>query len=154
MNQLGMIVDLSHAAESTFWHVLRVSDLPVMASHSNARALSPHFRNLTDAQIRALGARGGLIGVNFFSSFLDPTYYARRQAAEESCKQELDALERDYGFDYPRRTLLEAEVLRGCMGTCRCQRRASSTTSSTWCAWRHRPRGLGSDFDGTNAPAR
>jgi len=152
MNQLGMIVDLSHAAESTFWHVLRVSDMPVMASHSNARALSPHFRNLTDAQIRALGARGGLIGVNFFSSFLDPTYYARRQAAEESCKQQMDALERDYGFDYPRRTRLEAQVLRGCMGHVP----VPATRIVDHIEYLVRLAGvdhvaLGSDFDGTNA---
>ena len=152
MNQLGMIVDLSHAAESTFWHVLRVSDIPVMASHSNARALSPHFRNLTDAQIRALAARGGLIGVNFYSSFLDATYWERRQAAEERCKNELEALERDFGFDYPRRTQLEAQVLRGCMGHVP----VPATRIVDHIEYLVRLAGpdhvaLGSDFDGTNA---
>ncbi len=152
MNQLGMIVDLSHAAESTFWHVLRVSDMPVMASHSNARALSPHFRNLTDAQIRTLAARGGLIGVNFYSSFLDAEYWQRRQAAEEQCKEAMETLERDFAFDYPRRTVLEAELLRSCMGHVP----VPATRIVDHIEYLVRLAGpdhvaLGSDFDGTNA---
>lgn len=152
MNRLGMIVDVSHAAESTFWHVLRVSDAPIMASHSNARALSPHFRNLTDAQIRSLAARGGLIGVNFFCSFLDPVYCERRLAAEDACKEALDQLERDFPFDWPRRADLEARVLRERMGPVPV--RASRIVDHIeYLASLVGPEhvALGSDFDGTNA---
>lgn len=117
MNELGMIVDLSHAAESTFWHVLRVSRTPVMASHSNAWALSPHYRNLKDDQIRALGERGGLIGINFFSSFLSATFFEAWQRAEQARKKELEALEEQYPYDYPQRADLEREVMLKEMGS-------------------------------------
>ncbi len=117
MNERGMIVDLSHAAESTFWHVLRVSRQPVMASHSNAWALSPHYRNLKDDQIRALGERGGLIGINFFSSFLSAPFFEAWQRAEQARKKELEALEKQYPYDYPRRADLEREVMFKEMGS-------------------------------------
>ncbi|HLT59379.1 MAG: dipeptidase [Limnochordales bacterium] len=70
MNRLHMVVDVSHLAEAGFWHVLELSEHPVIASHSNARALCDHPRNLTDQQIRALAGQGGVIGINFCSEFL------------------------------------------------------------------------------------
>ncbi len=70
MNKLGMLVDVSHLNEQGFWDVLRISDAPIIASHSNARALCDHPRNLTDQQIAALAERGGVIGVNFYPHFL------------------------------------------------------------------------------------
>lgn len=73
MNHLGMLIDVSHLNELGFWEVLKLSTRPVLASHSNARALCDHPRNLTDEQIRALSAQGGVIGVNFFPYFLDPS---------------------------------------------------------------------------------
>jgi membrane dipeptidase len=111
-----MIVDLSHAAESTFWHVLRVSDTPVMASHSNAAAISPHYRNLTDAQVQALAERGGLIGINFCSAFLDAEFWRRQQAAEERCKTQIDALHEEYASDYVRLAELGHQLLLEEMG--------------------------------------
>jgi membrane dipeptidase len=116
MNHLGMIVDLSHAAESTFWHVLRVSEAPVMASHSDAFALSPHVRNLKDEQIRALGEHGGLIGINFYSAFLDAEFYTRSEAAQESCKAEVEAIEKQHPYDWPLQAELETRVLLAAMG--------------------------------------
>ncbi|NLM41287.1 MAG: membrane dipeptidase [Firmicutes bacterium] len=70
MNRLGMLVDVSHLNEPSFWDVLAVSRDPVLASHSNAKALCDHPRNLTDEQIRAVADRGGVIGVNFCPAFL------------------------------------------------------------------------------------
>ncbi|MEW6044882.1 MAG: dipeptidase [Bacillota bacterium] len=70
MNRLGMVVDVSHLSEAGFWQVLELSRHPVIASHSNARALCDHVRNLTDAQIRALAQKGGVMGINFFPGFL------------------------------------------------------------------------------------
>lgn len=70
MNRLGMLVDVSHLNEPGFWDVIKVSTRPVLASHSNARALCDHPRNLTDEQIRALADKGGVIGVNFCPAFL------------------------------------------------------------------------------------
>lgn len=77
MNELGMMVDLSHAGEKTFYDVLEVTTKPVLVSHSNAAALTPHYRNLKDKQLEALKKNGGVIGVNFFSEFLDSGYPKR-----------------------------------------------------------------------------
>lgn len=63
MNQLGMLIDLSHASEQTFWEVLKRSKKPVFASHSSAKALFGHDRNLTDEQLRALSQKGGVVQV-------------------------------------------------------------------------------------------
>ena len=70
MNRVGMMVDLSHAAESTFWQVLECSEKPVVCSHSSCRALCDHPRNLTDEQMRALAVKGGVVQVTMYSGFL------------------------------------------------------------------------------------
>lgn len=70
MNELGMLIDVSHLNEAGFWHVLELTDAPIMASHSCAHALCQHPRNLTDEQLKALARNQGLVGVNFYPSFL------------------------------------------------------------------------------------
>jgi microsomal dipeptidase-like Zn-dependent dipeptidase len=70
MNRVGMMIDLSHAAETTFWQVLELSDKPVVCSHSSCKALCNHPRNLTDAQMQALAAKGGVVQVTMYSGFL------------------------------------------------------------------------------------
>lgn len=70
MQEVGMIVDVSHLSERGFWDVIRVSRAPVIASHSNARALCDHPRNLTDPQLRALADTGGVVGITFCPAFL------------------------------------------------------------------------------------
>lgn len=72
MNRLGMLVDVSHLSERGFWDVLEVSSKPVIASHSNARALCDHPRNLSDRQIKALAGQGGVMGLTFVPEFVDP----------------------------------------------------------------------------------
>ncbi len=71
MERLGMLVDVSHLSETSFWGVDRVAERPYIASHSNAQALASHPRNLTDKQIEALAAKGGVIGVVFCPPFVD-----------------------------------------------------------------------------------
>jgi membrane dipeptidase len=73
MNQLGIIVDVSHASDQTTWDVLETSTRPVIASHSNARALQDHPRNLTDEMIEAIAASGGLIGVVAVARYISDT---------------------------------------------------------------------------------
>jgi membrane dipeptidase len=80
MNRLGMMVDLSHVSDRTFSEVLAVTRAPVLVSHSSARALTNSHRNLTDAQLRALAANGGVCMVNFYPAFIDESY---RQAWAE-----------------------------------------------------------------------
>ncbi len=70
MNRLGMMVDLSHAAESSFWDALKWSETPIVCSHSSCRALCDHPRNLTDEQMKALAERGGVMQVTFYNGFL------------------------------------------------------------------------------------
>jgi membrane dipeptidase len=71
-NRLRILIDLSHLNERGFWDVAAISDAPLVATHSNAHALSPHSRNLTDKQLAAIRESGGMVGVNFATSFLRP----------------------------------------------------------------------------------
>lgn len=74
MNDLGMMVDVSHVSDETFFDALEASDAPVIASHSAVRSLAPHPRNLSDEMLRALGQQGGVVGIPFYSHFLDPAF--------------------------------------------------------------------------------
>ena len=69
-NAKRIVIDLSHLNEKGFWDVARLSSAPLVASHSNAHALTPSSRNLTDDQLRAIGKSGGIIGLNFAIDFL------------------------------------------------------------------------------------
>lgn len=79
MNELGMLIDVSHLNEAGFWHVLEISKDPVIASHSCAKALCAHPRNLSDEQVRALAKQKGVIGINFSPGFLSETGKATRE---------------------------------------------------------------------------
>lgn len=70
MNRLKMIIDVSHLSERGFWEVLRISNQPIIASHSNAKAVHDHPRNLTDEQIKAIINRDGIIGITFVKDFI------------------------------------------------------------------------------------
>jgi len=72
MERLGMMIDVSHASEDTFWDIIDAVDCPVIATHSGARAIGDHPRNLTDEQIMAIAGRGGVIGVIFHAGYLNP----------------------------------------------------------------------------------
>ena len=74
MNRLGMMVDLSHASDSTFWDCIKYSKAPVVATHSCCRALCSHRRNLTDDMLRALADVDGYVGINFYPYFLSDEY--------------------------------------------------------------------------------
>ena len=92
MNELGMLVDLSHVGEQTFWDAIKTSTKPVLVSHSCAYALCPHRRNLKDDQIRAVAENGGVIHLNFYSGFLDSTFEKRSEAFTLKHKTEMDSL--------------------------------------------------------------
>jgi membrane dipeptidase len=85
MNRLGMMVDISHVADKTFWDAIATTKAPVIASHSSARALVDAPRNMTDDMLRAVTKNGGVVQVNFFSGFDDQTYWdaSRAQAKEK-----------------------------------------------------------------------
>jgi membrane dipeptidase len=71
LNRLGVMVDVSHVADATFWDAIEVSRAPLLASHSSVRAISRHERNLTDEMMKALAARGGVIQINYLDAYLD-----------------------------------------------------------------------------------
>ncbi len=75
MNRLGMMVDVSHVSDKTFWDVLKTTRAPIIASHSSARALTNSPRNLTDEQLRAVATNNGVVMVNFYPSFISDAWH-------------------------------------------------------------------------------
>jgi len=100
MNELGMLVDLSHVGEKTFWDAIHTVNKPVICSHSSVYALCPVPRNLKDDQIKAIGANGGVIQVNFYSGFLDSNYTPGIQRFIMRHKSELDSMQTAKAPDY------------------------------------------------------
>ena len=92
MNRLGMMVDISHVADKTFWDVIETTKAPVIASHSSARALVNHPRNMTDEMLKAVAKNGGVVQVNFYSAFLDEDF----RKASEAQKKDREAAENAY----------------------------------------------------------
>lgn len=79
-NELGVIVDVSHASDKAFYDIAAITKIPFLASHSNARKLCPNNRNLKDDMIRTIARRGGVIGFVFGSGFISPEYYQHEKA--------------------------------------------------------------------------
>jgi len=101
MNALGMIVDLSHTGERTFWDAINTTSKPVIASHSCVYNLCPHRRNLKDDQIKAIAKNGGVIHLNFYAGFIDSTYEKKALAFRSTHKAEIDSLIKlNYQPDY------------------------------------------------------
>jgi membrane dipeptidase len=92
MNELGMIIDISHVGEQTFTDALKITTKPVIASHSCVWNLCPHRRNLKDYQIKAIAKNGGVIHLNFYAGFIDSTYEKKGAAFNERHKTEIDSL--------------------------------------------------------------
>ena len=91
MNRLGMMVDISHVADKTFWDAIATSKAPVIASHSSARALVDAPRNMTDDMLRAVAKNGGVVQVNFFNGFDDQNF---RKAMEAQAKDQAAAIQK------------------------------------------------------------
>lgn len=87
MNRLGMLVDVSHISTAGFWSVIETSTKPIIATHSNAKSLCSHPRNLNDEQIKALAQNGGLAGITFAGQFLEEDW---RNACIESVHKHID----------------------------------------------------------------
>ena len=97
MNRLGMIVDLAHSSDKTFWDVLEASSVPVVSTHSCCRALASHRRNMTDDMIRAMAERGGCIQINFYPVFLSDSFAG--VLAGSGLEDEADAAEAEFIAD-------------------------------------------------------
>lgn len=101
MNELGVMVDISHAGEQTFWDIVSLSTKPIIASHSCVWNICPHRRNLKDEQIKAIAKSGGVIFLNFYAGFLDSSYERKMGVFLQQRKAEVDSLvqnnvQRDY----------------------------------------------------------
>jgi membrane dipeptidase len=92
MNRLGMMVDISHVSDKTFFDTLETSSAPVIASHSSCRALASAPRNMTDDMLRALAAKGGVVHINYFEGFLDSDF-AQREGALKAEEAQQDAID-------------------------------------------------------------
>ena len=100
MNQLGMMVDVSHSGDQTFWDVIKLSTKPIIASHSSVYSLVPHRRNLKDDQIKAIAKNGGVIQVNFNPGFIDSSFDKKEAAFIAKHKTEYDSLMKSGMKDY------------------------------------------------------
>jgi membrane dipeptidase len=92
MNQLGMLVDVSHVSDATFRDVLATSTRPVIASHSSCRALAYHARNLSDGELRAIARNGGVVGINFYPVFLDEHFRDQYEEMRRRLKPLIDSI--------------------------------------------------------------
>jgi membrane dipeptidase len=99
MNRLGMIVDISHVADKTFWDALETSTAPIFASHSSCRAISPAPRNMTDDMIRALARKRGVVQINFSCDFLNPEVEKSNRDTNDKRRALRDQLAQKYAND-------------------------------------------------------
>ena len=155
MNRQGMLVDISHVSDKTFYDALAISKAPLIASHSSCRALCNHPRNMTDDMIKALAAKGGVIQINYEKSFLDQGY---KDATDKtgSVVGAIDRFKKLCGDD-------EACLLRKMVEQ---EKQDTADGKLPHVSWReivdhidHAVKlvgadhvGLGSDFDGANMP--
>ena len=102
MNRLGMMVDISHVSDKTFYDTLAATQAPVIASHSSCRALCDVPRNMTDDMIRALAKNGGVMDINFYSGFLSPEFAAAYKKVAPQIHADESAAEKQYANDRKR----------------------------------------------------
>jgi len=96
MNELGMMVDVSHCGEQTFWDVMAIAQKPLIASHSCVFRLRWHYRNLKDAQIKALAEEGGVVFINFYPAYLDSHFATEFESMTENNETVLDSIKKKY----------------------------------------------------------
>ena len=118
MNQLGMMIDVSHLGDQSFWDVIKITTKPIIASHSSVYSLVASRRNLKDDQIRAIAKNGGVIQINFNPGFIDSSFHKKEEAFFKMHKAESDSLLKSDMDEWYMMTLLykkytaEAEPMR------------------------------------------
>ena len=112
MNSLGMLVDISHVSDKTFYDALAVTRAPVIASHSSCRALCDVPRNMTDDMIRALAKNGGVMDINFYSGFLDSAYRDAHAKIEKQENAEVEAARQRYAQQGKRLSYAEEVTMQ------------------------------------------
>jgi membrane dipeptidase len=99
MNRLGMMVDISHVSDKTFYDALETSSAPIIASHSSCRSVANVPRNMTDDMLRAIAAKGGVVHINFYEGFVEPGFNDRENALkdEQARQDSIDNQTPDFG---------------------------------------------------------
>jgi len=156
MNRLGMMVDVSHVSDQTFYDVMEISRAPVIASHSCCRAICNAPRNLSDDMIKALAAHGGVMHITFHNAFLSQEYADATQTPDSEWRPSLDAIEEKYGENEARK-LAEGQRLSdtftraGKLPEVSWEKIVDHIEHATTLAGAAHV-GLGSDFDGAFMP--
>ncbi|HZS49561.1 MAG TPA: dipeptidase [Bryobacterales bacterium] len=151
LNRIGMMVDVSHVSDKTFYDTLAVSRAPVIASHSSCRALGGAARDMTDDMLRALAKNGGVVHINFYNAFLDPDF-AKRSSALKDLNAREEAINKEFAGDPARRAAEQRKI-----DAERLERLGRVPLSRLLDHFEHAVKvagvdhvGLGSDFDGAN----
>jgi membrane dipeptidase len=151
MYRLGMMVDISHVADKTFYDALETSSVPVIASHSSCRAIAKHPRNMSDDMLRALAKNGGVIHINYYNAFLDDEW-AQKSSALKDLSARSDQVRKQFANE-PRRLGTELRKIEAE----RLARIGRVPLSKVLDHFDHAVKvagidhvGLGSDFDGVN----
>lgn len=111
MDELGIIIDVSHSGEKTFWDIINTSKHPIIASHSCVWNICEHSRNLKDDQIKAIAKSGGVVGVNFAPWFLETTFKDKEKKLKEKFKHKIDSLKNSWNGDSFSREIATGEML-------------------------------------------
>lgn len=117
MNRVGMVIDLSHASDETFWDVLEITSKPIIVSHSCCRTLCNHNRNLSDDMLHAMARNGGVIGINYYPGYLDSMHMKISEENARLLKPQVDELdkrhpERDMAYYQERQKIYEPYDVR------------------------------------------
>jgi membrane dipeptidase len=96
-NDLGIMIDISHAGDQTVKDILKISNKPIIASHSSVYNICPHFRNLKDYQMYAIKKNGGVIFINFYPAYIDPTFAEKEEKMKKFQKPLIDSVNAIYG---------------------------------------------------------
>jgi membrane dipeptidase len=156
LNRLGVMVDISHVADKTFYDAIAASTAPVIASHSSCRAIAHHARNMTDDMLRALAKNGGVVMINYEVSFLSEEYRVASDKQNGDVVTQLNAMSKKCGGDEACSTLESARINTEAM-------KSGKLPKVTWDKIiehiDHAVKvagvdhvGLGSDFDGATMP--
>jgi len=156
MNRLGMMVDISHVADKTFWDVMETTKAPVLASHSSARAIANHPRNMTDDMMRALAKNGGVVMINYHAAFLSEEFRVASEKKSGTVVESMAAMSKKCGGNEAC-TTMESEridheaMARGELPKVSWEKIVDHIDHAVKVAGADHV-GLGSDFDGATMP--
>ena len=111
-NRLGVMIDISHAGEKTFWDVIDLTSEPIIASHSSVYTLCPHYQNLKDDQLVAIGKNGGVVFVNFYPGYIDSTYLEKADMIKMKYELERQILAEKYDTNSTSYWYAESKILK------------------------------------------